>query len=203
MENIEYEEKYQIISWLKVIDTALLRLIDSLKIGDDLILQDDKMILNFVPKIQNLFMSIILDTIESSTYFGKINILIGCCKPADNWRNIIQEKDDSALRLTIADPSLRIDETKLNQFLDGAFSKIRSGILQKTHKFHVYSNKILDQYDAVMASAEILSQFGSASYDPDSFLYHLILDGNHSYDHKVGLRREIIDDVKKDLIQIY
>lgn len=203
-EENNYLDKYHLINWLKVIDTSLLRLIDSLKIGDDLVVQDEKLVLNFNSKIQNMLMEIIIDTIDSMLYFGKINILIGSCKPSENWRNFIQQVDSSpgSYRFSISDESLYIDEIKLHQFLDNAFTKIRSGKIAKTRKFHVYSNKHLDQQDAFNSVNKICSQFGSVSYDPDSFSFHLILDGNHAYIHSVSLRREIIDEVRRDLIQI-
>ena len=198
-----YAERYQLISWLKIVDTAMLRLLDLLTYGAELVDVDGKMILNFTPDVQKKLHGLIVDTLNDETYYGKTNILIGACKPVDNWRTLIQKVEPGIFRVEIDENVVSVDMVKLNQFLDSVFSRLRSNKEQLSRKLIVYSHKMLDQYDALTCVNSILSQFGDVLYDPQYSILNLILDGNHAFNHSESLRREIIDDVKGDLIQIY
>ena len=111
-------ESYNIINYLKVVDTAMLSLFDYVDLNDDklMLVEDDRLLLKFSANCKRLLEGFVVSTINDSTYYGKHNILLNSCKPEKNWRNI-EKRAPKKVMLKIKDASVFIDELKFNSFV--------------------------------------------------------------------------------------
>ena len=194
-----FEEKYNFIDYVKVIDLAMLALIDMLQLGQDkeLVIDDDKLILRLTPASKRMLESLVIDKINDSAYYNAVNIVIDTCNPKDNWRKIEQIVDtENSFKYEISDTSLNIDILKMNQFFSALFNKLESKMLD----FKFLSFKILDQKDAIKMMANELSRIGNVIYLEEMHLGNLIQDGNHVYLHQSKIRRELFEDSRLLLI---
>lgn len=215
------EENFNIINYLKIVDLSLLNIFDYLDLGgnsSDIVLVDDKMVLNLNSKTKKLLEGFIINNINNSIYYGRTNILVNSCEPYNNWRNSIEKIEKKIGKCLIFDESLYIDELKLNSFLNDLFKRlpnINAKLITKCyHKtFSSYVNvssrgtikylnfKNIDIYDTYSILENILSNFGIITID--DFNYNIIYDGNSKFKHNRKLKYDssIIDMVKVQLIE--
>lgn len=215
------EENFNIINYLKIIDLSLLNIFDYLDFGgnsNDIVLVDEKMVLNLNTRTKKLLEGFIINNINNSIYYGKTNILVNSCEPYNNWRNSIEKLDTKFGKCLISDESLYIDELKLNTFLNNLFKRlpnINAKLITKCyHKtFSSYVNissrncvkyldfKNIDIFDSFSILEKILTNFGILTID--DFNYNIICDGNGKFCHNYKLKYDssIIDMVKVQLIE--
>ena len=196
---MQLKEKYNFIDYVKVIDLAFLALIDMLQLGQDkeLVLDNDKLVVRLTPSSKRLPESLVVDKINDMAYYGAVNIVVDTCIPRDNWRKIEQiVNTEDSFKYEIADDSISVDVLKMNQFFNALFSKLEKKMLKlKFIKF-----KMLDQKDAVHMMSNELSRIGSIIQSEERHFSNLIQDGNHVYLHQGGIRRELFEDSRLQLV---
>lgn len=215
------EENFNVINYLKIVDLSLLNIFDYLDFGansNDIVLINDKMVLNLNNRTKKLLEGFIINNINNSIYYGRTNILVNSCEPYNNWRNSVEKLESKVGKCLILDESLYVDELKLNTFLNNLFKRlpnINAKLLTKCfHKtFASYVNisskgsikyldfKNIDIFDTYSILEEILSNFGILTID--DFKYNIIYDGNTKFCHSYHLKYDssIIDMVKVQLIE--
>ena len=193
-------EFYNLINYLKIVDLSLLNLLDYVEINESkaLTLDNDRLVLNLNAPTRRLLEGFIVNNINNETYYGKHNILVNTCKPANNWRNPGRRSDAS--RIMANDSSVCIDMIRLNSLADSVFRKLPSMAesfsaerrlangakaplsIQKDLKIVEFTE--LDLADSYVIMGKILAAFGFVNRDGVN--YNIIRDGNGEYFHDVG-----------------
>ena len=127
---------YNFINFIHIVDLSLLNFIDYSDIieGSCLYQDDNKLHLTLNAKTKKFLTSFIVDNINNSLHYGKINIVINTCKPMKNWRQVIRKAAVRNNKYCVIDDSLYIDELKLNSFADAIFQKLPKLDLNKVNK---------------------------------------------------------------------
>lgn len=208
-------ESYNLINYLKVVDTSVLSLLDYVDLNDTklMLVDDDKLILKFNANCKRLLEGFVVNTINDSTYYGKHNILLNSCKPEKNWRN--QNRKLKSVMLKIKDESVYIDELKFNSFVADLYGRLPniSATLNKKNTWQNSVSKIpiyiqkdveflqfedIDLLDSYAALDKILSSFGIVN--KDDLNYNIIEDRNCDFSHD-GIVCELFERVRLELIK--
>ena len=207
---------YNFINFIHIVDLSLLNFIDYSDIleGSCLYQDDNKLHLTLNAKTKKFLTSFIVDNINNSLHYGKINIVINTCKPMKNWRQVIRKAAVRNNKYCVIDDSLYIDELKLNSFADAIFQKLPKLDLNKVNKetqelgkevlklnpnVNYLSFNDIDLYDANNLAKSLLTNIGALTFD--SVIYNLIQDGNDVYAHASDIPQQIIDSFRLTLTQ--
>lgn len=219
-------KNYNIINYIKIVDLALLNLLDYSDIGDEKYSYFDdninKIVIDLNPNTKKLLEGFIINNINNEIYYNKTNIILNTCNPMKNWRQYERGKALKLNKCVVKDDSIYIDEIKLNAFINSIFEKIplRTAVLVKKELSFFNNGKVLsssvsipalkdeikflefesiDLYDAEIILKHYLNSVGSLLISDLNYI--IIRDGNCDYSHTQNISDMVLDDVRFQLLE--
>lgn len=132
-----------------------------------------------------------------------------------NWRQYIRGNALRSYKYNIIDESIYTDIIKFNQFLDSVFNKLLTLDLSKISKVSIGNNTLelkhkqnikciefenIDAEDVFAGLNKLLGKIGFLNFD--SYTYNIVIkDGNCGYIHNSENSGEIIEDIRRKLIE--
>lgn len=209
---------FNIIDYLYIVDLSLLNYIDYLDVIEEgyHTNENQQFCLNLSGKNKKILIEFIINNINNNIQYGKQNIIVNTCKPMQNWR---QQQRGNALRsykYKVIDESIYVDLIKFNQFVDKVFDKIQHINLNKLLKGTTndksieisLDNKVkflefdnIDIIDIITILNKLLNSIGSVNYNTLNYNNIIVIDGNCDYIHNSVCPDEIVNTVRRNLIE--
>lgn len=172
--------------------------------------------LNLSAKNKKILTGFIINNINNFIQYGKNNLIINTCKPMQNWRQLTRGNAIRSYKYKLIDNSIYTDMIKLNQFIDNLFSKLPTMNTKSLESLYLgnniltinFQNKIkyltfenLDINDAMVILNKLLFNIGNVNYSSPDYNNLIIADGNYEYAHNSVCPDDIVEAVRRKLLE--
>ena len=133
-----------------------------------------------------------------------------------NWRADLRGNAVRAYKYQIIDESIYIDILKFNQFLDSIFNKLLTLDISKVSNITIGKNTCelkfkqsikclefenVDKADIISTLNRLLKNIGFVNCNTNNYNTIIIKDGNYEYIHNSDCSDEIMDEIRRNLIE--
>ena len=173
-----------IVSYTGICSSALLAVADNEQYT---LTGDNEAYIDLENKETRTLLEFYIESLINDNYiFGKKNIVINTCRPANNWRKIIQKRILHP-KYSIIEDSFQIDANKLEFISDNTWKKL----INKLRRFILIDHPETDSLDIINI---IKSHITDLTFSYPSYI--ILSDENNEYVHYQDIDSRINTDVE-------